>query len=135
MMEKIQEGDPSLSDKDALDYALFSKNCQTNNKGFSSFQIVYGRNPNIPGIVNSTQASLEETFQSPDVKKDLKNLYASSEAFLKANYDKIIKRAFSARISASCDTFFEQGEVVSFKEDGSSKWSGQAKILGTDGKV
>ena len=124
-----------MTDVEALDYALFSKNCQTNNKGFSSFQIVYGRNPRIPGIINSTPASLENDFKSPDVKRHLKNLYASREAFLRADNDERIKRGMSARISSSCNEFFQQGDQVSFKEEGSHKWSGPAKVLGTDGKV
>ena len=52
---------------EALDYALFAKNMEPNNKGFSPFQVVYGTNPTIPGISNSTPASLSTTFESEDV--------------------------------------------------------------------
>ena len=35
MMDKIKEGDPSVSDQEALNYALNAKNMQTTRKGFS----------------------------------------------------------------------------------------------------
>ena len=50
MMKKIKAGDDTLKDQEALEYALMAKNIETNNKGFSSYQIVYGYNPKIPGI-------------------------------------------------------------------------------------
>ena len=68
MMEKIMEGDNSLSENEALDYALNANNCETNNKGFSAYQIVYGSNPIVPGIINSTPASLETDFTNDDLK-------------------------------------------------------------------
>ena len=34
MMEKMLDGDEAVTESEALDYALFAKNCQTNNKGF-----------------------------------------------------------------------------------------------------
>ena len=54
---------------------------------------------------------------------------------MKADNDERIKRGMNSRISSSCNEFFEQGDSVSFKEEGSHKWSGPAKVLGSDGKV
>ena len=58
MMEKIMADDRLIKPADALNHALFAKNVEPNVKGFSSFQIVYGTNPSIPGVTNSTPASL-----------------------------------------------------------------------------
>merc|ERR1712098_181028 len=71
MMEKMMAEDPSLKEEEALDYALNAKNCETNNKGFSAYQIVYGANPNIPGIENSTPSSIETEFESEEVKQHI----------------------------------------------------------------
>ena len=60
MMAKLKADDPSMKDQEALDYAIHAKNMETTNKGFSPFQIVYGSNPKIPGIIESNQASLSE---------------------------------------------------------------------------
>ena len=50
MMAKIMVDNNSMKVTDALHNALFAKNVEPNNKGFSSFQIVYGNNPALPGI-------------------------------------------------------------------------------------
>ena len=34
MMEKMKSRNPKLKDQEALDYALYSKNMESNNKGF-----------------------------------------------------------------------------------------------------
>ena len=68
MMAKLMAGDKSLKPADALNHALFAKNVEPNNKGFSSFQIVYGTNPTIPGVSNSTPPSLSTEYTSKDVR-------------------------------------------------------------------
>ena len=135
MMEKIQEGDPSLSDQDALNFALHAKNMETNNKGFSAYQIVYGSNPRIPGILTSTPASLENEFVSKDVKHHIRNLLSAREAFRKADNDERLKRILKGKIHPSNNQILESGDIVSFKEHDKNKWSGPGKVLGTDGKV
>ena len=71
MMSKIMADDKDISENEALNHALFAKNIEPNNKGFSPFQIVYGTNPNIPGITNSTPSSLNSEFASQDVREHL----------------------------------------------------------------
>ena len=44
IMEKLLADDKKIKPEDALNHALFVKNAEPNNKGFSSFQIVYGTN-------------------------------------------------------------------------------------------
>ena len=74
MMDKIKEGDPSVSDQEALNYALNAKNMQTTRKGFSPYQIVYGSNPRILGIVDGNLASFETDFRSQDMKRHLQRI-------------------------------------------------------------
>ena len=77
----------------------FSNNIEPNNKGFSPFQIVYGTNPNIPGIINSTPTSLSSDFASQDVRKHMTRLNTAREAFRIADNDERIKRAFKSKLS------------------------------------
>ena len=81
MMKKIKAGDSSIKDQEALEYALMAKNVEPNNKGYSSYQIVYGSNPKIPGIANSTPASLSNEFFSKDVKSHISRINLAREAF------------------------------------------------------
>ena len=117
VMQKIKEGDPSITDNEALNYALFAKNVETNHKGFSASQIVYGNNPTLPGILNSTPASLENEYTNEDVKKHMLRTTLARIAFLQADTDDRLKKAVKARINSHENEFFEQGDMVSFKED------------------
>ena len=55
--------------------------------------------------------------------------------FLQADNDNKLKRALKSRINSYKNEFFDIGDKVSFKEEGKTKWSGPAKIIGVDGKV
>ena len=99
MMDKIKEGDPSITDREALDYALLAKNIETNNKGFSSMQIVYGNNPSLPGITNGTPASFETEFLNDDIKKHIVRTNLARISFLQADADNRLKRVIKSRIN------------------------------------
>ena len=138
-MEKIMDGDPSIKEYEALDYALYAKNLETNNKGFSSIQIEYGKNAKVPGITNSTLAGLNEFDDNDLIEKHLARINLARNAFRQADNDERIKRALKSRVSSNSNNFFYCGDIVSFKEDISGKvkkkWSGPAKVIGNDGKV
>ena len=131
----MKAGNPKSKDQWALEYALFAKNVEPNHKGFSPFQIVYGTNPTIPGVINSTPASLSNTFEREDVRKHLDKLNSAREAFREADTDARIKRALKSRIQASNHEFYSPGESIYFKEIKKNEWSGPVKVLGQDGKV
>ena len=79
--------------QEALEYALMAKNTETNNKGFSSYQIVFGSNPKIPGISNSNPSSLSSDFVSNDVKKHILRVSLARDAFRVADADEKIKKS------------------------------------------
>ena len=135
MMAKMIAGDEKLKVSDALAHALFAKNAEPNNKGFSSFQIVYGTNPTIPGITNSTPPSLSEEFSSNLVRKHLERIDQAREAFRKADNDEKIKRALKSRINSYTSEVFETGDKVYFKEKDKTEWSGPAVVIGHEGKI
>ena len=56
-------------------------------------------------------------------------------AFREADNDKRLKKALSSRINSGNHNFYDIGDMVLFKEEGKSKWSGPAKVIGIDGKV
>ena len=114
VINKIKSGNSSVTDQEALEYDLFANNLKPNNKGFSSFQIVYGTNPTIPGITISTPASLSTNFASEDVSKHLENIGLARESFCEADNNEKIKRALKSRIQASNHNFFTLGDRVYF---------------------
>ena len=135
MMEKTMADDKAITETDALDNALFAKNIEPNNKGFSPFQIVYGTNPTIPGISNSTPPSLSSEFASKDVRNHIARIDKAREAFRAADNDERIKRALKARIVNSNDEQFHPDDKVYFKQDKKIEWSGPASVIGQQGKV
>ena len=126
MMQKMLAGDKKLTPTDALNHALFAKNVEPNNKGFSSFQIVYGTNSTIPGITNSTPPSLSSEFASNDVREHLIRMHKAREAFRLADNDEKIKRALKSRISSYTNEMYESGDKVYFNEKDKTDWSGPA---------
>ena len=135
MMSKLLADDNKLKDNDALNQALFAKNIEPNNKGFSSFQIVYGTNPTIPGITNSTLPSLSTEFTSKDVRDHLQNINKAREAFRIADNDERIKRALKSRVSSYNHEKYSTEDRVYFKEKDKLEWSGPATVIGQQGKV
>ena len=116
MMSKLLADDPKLKDEEALSQALFAKNIEPNNKGFSSFQIVYGTNPTIPGIMNSTPPSLSTEFTSKDVRDHIEKINKARDAFRIADNDERIKRALKSRISSYTNEKYFPDDRVYFKE-------------------
>ena len=134
MIRKIKSGDNTIKDQEALEYALMAKNSETNNKGFSNYQIVYGTNPKIPGISYSNPTALSNVFNSTDVRDHIKRIHLAREAFRTADIDERIKRALKHKISSSNNAILEHGDKVFFKEKENDKykedWSGPATALG-----
>ena len=56
-------------------------------------------------------------------------------SFREADTDERLKRALNSRINVNNHEFYEIGDIVSFKEEGKTKWSGPAKVIGVDGKT
>ena len=135
MMSKLMADDAKLKEVDALNHALYAKNIEPNNKGFSSFQIVYGTNPTIPGIINSTPPSLSENYASKDVREHIGRINKAREAFRIADNDERIKRALKSRIPSYNHERYSPEDNVYFKEKDKMEWSGPATVIGQQGKV
>ena len=134
-MAKMMADDKSMKPVDALEHALFAKNVEPNNKGFSSFQIVYGNNPTIPGITNSTPPSLSTEYTSKHVRDHIGRINKAREAFRNADNDDRIKRALKSRIASYNHEKYASEDKVYFKEKDKIEWSGPATVIGQQGKV
>ena len=108
--------DKSMKPVDALEHALFAKNVEPNNKGFSSFQIVYGNNPTIPGITNSTPPSLSTEYTSKHVRDHIGRINKAREAFRNADNDDRIKRALKSRIASYNHEKYDSEDKVYFRK-------------------
>ena len=70
--------------EDALNWALMAKNALTNIHGFSSYQLVCGRNPKIPSIFHDRLPALEDIPHNATVASHLNAMYSAQKAFTEA---------------------------------------------------
>ena len=67
-------------------------NCLQLWNGFSSHQLVFCTNPNLPGIITDNLPALDNTTTSETFAKHLNTLPASSKAFIDTEADEQIRR-------------------------------------------
>ena len=117
----------------ALSWAITAKNCLHNVNGFSPYQLVYGRNPNLPSVLTDTPPALEGTSISKYVTNHMEALHVSREAFVKAESSERIRRALKRQIRPS-GTTYDTGDLVYYKCNNSDKWKGPGRVIGQDGQ-
>ena len=79
-IEKLMEEDPKITLEDALSNAVYAHNLQTNRSGFSPNQLVFGKQNKVPGINDSTPASLEPVVESDVFCNEFLNRQKAEEA-------------------------------------------------------
>ena len=83
----------SCSWETALKWALNAKNSLVNVHGFSAYQLVFGRNPNLPANLVNQLPALEGTTSSKTVGEPVGALYTARKAFMEAECSERIRRA------------------------------------------
>ena len=118
----------------ALQWAIMAKNSLSSISGYSAYQLVFGRNPNLPSIFTNMLPALEGTTKSHVIEKHLNTLHASRKAFMEAESSERIKRALRRQIRPNSGNF-ETGDKVYYKRADTTEWKGPAKVIGQDGTV
>lgn len=133
-VEKILEDYPNMDIELALVWAVNAKNSLQMVYGYSPYQLVFGRNPNLPSVLTDKAPALHGTTVSEIFAKHLNVLHSSRKAFIQAEASEKIRRALRHKIRSSGEVY-QPGDKVFYKRDGSTKWRGPGKVLGQDGKV
>ena len=76
-LEKIMEDNPHIPLKTALSWALNAKNSMQMWCGFSSYQLVYGKNPNIPSVMTDNPPPLEGRTISSSSAQHINTLHVA----------------------------------------------------------
>ncbi len=118
----------------ALAWALAAKNSLCNVHGFSAYQLVYGRNPNLPSILVDKPPALEGTTSSVVVGKHVGALYASRKAFTEAECSERLRRALRKQIRPVTGPY-TLGDKIYYKHHDRDEWKGPATVIGQDGVV
>ena len=118
--------------KTALAWAVNAKNCLHNVYGFSPAQLVFGRNPNLPSVLNDKLPALEGATASEQVAQNLRAKHEARKSFIEAESSEKIRRALRHNSRESTSKVFEAGEKVYYKRIDSESWRGPAVVMGRD---
>ena len=133
IVEKLLD-DTNCSVNCAVAWAVNAKNTLTNVHGFSPYQLVFGRNPTVPGVQHDKLPALSEHNASDVVREQLEVLHAAREAFTKSENSEKIRRALRHNVRSCNDRRFVTGDKVYFKRDKYRVWYGPGTVLGQDGQ-
>ena len=132
-MFKIKKAE-NLDWETALSWALFAKNALHSVHGFSPYQMVFGKNRQLPSVITSLPPALEATTISQVVADNINAMYASRKKFIEAETSERIRRALRKNVR-TYDENYETGDKVYSKLSNSDKWRGQGHVIGRDGVV
>ena len=74
-------------------WAVVAKNNLNSVNGFSPYQIVFGRNPNLPSAFGNKKPALEGQTTSKIVASHINVMYAAREDFVQVKRSERIRRA------------------------------------------
>ena len=133
-MDRLLTADPSLKPQVALAWAVQACNTLQMVGGFSSFQLVFGRNPSYPSITEA-EAGFDEdvTSKSDSWAVQYRTMMAAREAFAAVQADITIKKALEQRIYSNYNAL-QKGDWIYFKRNPDKHWQGPAKLVTKDGK-
>lgn len=118
----------------ALSWVLMAKNALDNEHGYSPYQLVYGRNPNLPSVLTDKLPALEGTTMSEIVGKHIEALHSARTAFTRSECSERIRRALRKNTRPS-GISYQTGDKVYYKRPDSKEWKCLGVVIGQDGAV
>ena len=134
MLVKLEADYGKLNSQALLSWANMARNSLQMWNGYSSHQLVFGENPNLPNIMIDNLPALEGKTTSEVFAQHLNALHAARKAFIQTEADERIRRALRNKVRAS-EQVFENGDRVYYKREGKERWLGPGKVVFQDGKV
>ena len=134
MLERMIEDYPNIPDHVLLGWANMAKNSMQMVYGFSSNQLVYGTNPNLPNIMSNGLPAMEGKTSSEIFAQHFNALQAARKAFTESENSERVRKALMRKVCTNL-TEFENGDIVWYKRERDGKWKGPAKVIFQDGKV
>ena len=134
ILRQVVRDYPELDLATAIAWACTAKNSLSNVYGYSPFQLVFGKNPKLPNVINDPPSSWTIKPQSEALLKNLKALHATREAFIKAEKSEKLKIALKTKIR-SVDRIYKPGDYAFYKRDKDEDFLGPAKVILQDGKI
>ena len=131
MINKIKN-ETDCTTEVALAWAINAKNYLHNVYGFSPSQLVFGKNPNLPTVLNDKLPSLEGKTSSEVVATHINVKHEARKAFIECEASEKIRRALRHNIRESTTMVFQTGDKVYYKRLGCDYWKGPGIVIGKD---
>ena len=125
---------PKMSLEVALAWAINAVNSMSSVRGFSPYQLVFGKSIKLPNILEDPPPTWDEPKKSKELIDTLNAIHKARESYTKAERCERIKKALKAKIRVA-DTIYDKGDIVYFKKEGEDSWRGPAKVVFQDSKV
>jgi len=135
MLLKMEEQCPGTPIEVLLSWANMAKNSLQMWHGYSSYQLVFGKNPNLPNIMTAQAPALEGVSTSEMLVRHLNSLHAARRAFIESEADERVRRALRSKVRASEHILYSPGDRIYYKREAHERWLGPAKVIFQDGKV
>ena len=91
MLTKLVDQCPKTSPNILLTWANMARISLQMWHGYSSYQLVFGTNPNLPNIMTDNLPALQGATSSEILAKHLQALHESCEAFIQSEADERIR--------------------------------------------
>ena len=111
MLLKLEEQCPGTPIEVLLSWANMARNALQMWHGFSSYQLVFDQNANLPNIMTDHLPAFEGSTNSDTLVQHLNALHASCTAFIQSEADERIRRALRNRVRAS-EQYYVNGDRV-----------------------
>ena len=134
IIEKMITGGSYAKVKDALQPAIFAKNIMTNSTGYSPYQLVYGKNPRIPGAIDNSPPAQDGMTSSALIQKRLTGIFEARKALAKADNKARLKLAERSSRAPKLEKY-EMGDQVYYKFGREPGWQGPGRIVAQDNKL
>ena len=125
---------PEYSTHTLLAWAMMIKNSQVSNKGWSPFQVVFGRNPSLPNLLDSPISAMREETTSKALRENMNSLMAARTKFNEALCDVRVAKMLKSKVRRNQVVFQAGDKVVWRAHNTDQKWE-RGKVLAADGKL
>ena len=116
----------------ALAWAVNAKNTLANVFGYSPHQLVFGKNPSLPGVLTDKLPALEGTTSSQIIADHLNAMAAARKAFIAAEASDKLKRALNRQTRPATSLIYETNDKVFYKRNGTDRWRGPGVVIGKE---
>jgi transposase InsO family protein len=135
MVEKYMRDHPNRTMQEAVYKSAWARNSLINaQRGFSPFQLVFGRSPTMPGVSDCSTGALEDLTGGEISRSILYDLEKVRQDMGRAESDLRIKMAMNDRVPTTTNLQFEIGDQVVFREGRDGK-NHDGRIVGFEGPI